>query len=313
MPVSQGSVRVGTITVPRTHEDAPALAVLGRVLARRIFNTVRSVHGLSYQASASFEPSWRNDSPFTITFQTKCASVPFAVHLAREEVRALIADGPTPEEMVDARRSLDSGFRRAFGRGADSAEAFAELEENGVPLAFYAGLRQAYGAVDAQRVQQVAARYLAPDGLLVLCVGDVDAMKEGDGVHPMLLADLGAMTLHVARAAPGPSSPASVALAVLDALKAGDTDALRARCTESFRKRIEEDPEATAYLGMLPRLLAGATVAEPEVTLEDEAAKVRVPVKATVQGSAMELLIEMSMVRVDDAWRVDAVKAGPAR
>ena len=131
MPVSQGSVRIGQVTVPRAHEDSAALNLLSSVLSRRIFNTVRSVHGLSYQAGARFTPSWRNDSPFTITFQTKCESVPFAVHLALDEVRTLIAEGPTAAEMAEAKLGLDASFRRTFGRGLSSAEAFAELEVPG--------------------------------------------------------------------------------------------------------------------------------------------------------------------------------------
>ena len=184
MPVSQGSVRIGQVTVPRAHADSAVLNVLSNILSRRIFNTVRSVHGLSYQAGARFTPSWRNDSPFTITFQTKNASVPFAIDLAVEEVKKLIADGPTAEEIAEAKGSLDSSFRRTFGRGFSSAQAFAELESHGVGLDYYDGMRTRYAAVTAEQVRTIAARYLDPAGLLVLCVGDVEAMKAGDGRRP---------------------------------------------------------------------------------------------------------------------------------
>ena len=206
MPVSQGSVRIGQVTVPREHADAKALNLLASILSRRIFNTVRSVHGLSYQAGARFSPSWRNDSPFTITFQTKCASVPFAVHLALEEVQKLIEDGPTTEEVADAKRSLDSSFRRTFGRGFDAAEAFAELEAHGVDLGYYEALRRGYAEVTVETLQNAAARYLQPEQLLVLCVGDVETMKRGDGTHPMQLSDLGPITVHAAPAADAPYS-----------------------------------------------------------------------------------------------------------
>jgi predicted Zn-dependent peptidase len=196
MPTSQGSVRIGTVTVPRGHADAPALRTLSAILTRRIFNQIRSVHGLSYQAGARFAPSWRNDSRFTVTFQTKCASVPFAVRLAKQEIAKMIAEGPTATEMKDALGALETSFRRTFGRGFDSAEVFADLEARSADLAYHATLRNAYQTVTADRVKEVAARYLSPDRLLVLCVGNIDEMRPGDGVHADRLEDSGEATVH---------------------------------------------------------------------------------------------------------------------
>ncbi len=305
MPVSQGSVRIGQVTVPRRHADSAALGALSRILSRRIFNTVRSVHGLSYQAGARFTPSWRNDSPFTITFQTKCASVPFAVHLAREEMQRLIANGPTAEELSDAKGSLDSGFRRTFGRGTSSAEAFAELEAQGVDLDYYDALRKRYASVTAEQVQAVAARYLQPDGLLVLCVGDVEAMKRGDGTHPMQLADLGSPTVHEGAARTAPTTPSAVARALLDALAAGDEKGVKAHTTKAFQARLEDDPERAGRFHMLPRMLEQATLSDPEVQVEGDTATVSVPVQVTLGGNTMELVIRLEMVKEDGAWKCE--------
>ncbi|MEN8152017.1 MAG: insulinase family protein, partial [Planctomycetota bacterium] len=196
MAVSQGSVRIGGITVPRTHEDAPALQLLSTVLSRRIFNQVRSVHGLSYQAAARFTPDWRNDSRFAVVFQTKCPSVPFAVHLAKEEIAKVIAGGPTGEELARAKLGVDAGFRRSFGTGFAAAETFAGLEARGVDLDYYAKLRAAYAAVTAEAVKAVAAKYLDPARLFILCVGDLESMKAGDGTHENRLPDFGEPTIH---------------------------------------------------------------------------------------------------------------------
>ena len=307
MPASQGSVRIGQVTVPRAHEDAAALNILSSILSRRTFDTVRSVHGLSYQAGASFTPSWRNDSPFTITFQTKCESVPFAVHLAREELRRLIAEGPTAEEIVEAKGSLDSAFRGTFGRGFSSATAFAELEAQGVGLDYYDVVRKRYAAVTAEQVQAVAARYLDPAGLLVLCVGDVEAMKAGDGTHPNQLADLGPPTVHEPEgAAPAaPTTPGAVAQALLDALKAGDLEALKSYTTKAFQARLAEDPERAGRLRMVPGLLAQATLSDPTVETEGETAAVSVPVQASMGGNTMELVVRLEMVQEGGAWKCE--------
>jgi hypothetical protein len=282
--------------------------VLSAILSRRIFNSIRSVHGLSYEASASLSPSWRNDSPFTIAFQTKCDSVPFAIHLAKEELRKMIADGPTAEELSAAKESLDSGFRRIFGRGFNSAETFAELETQGVDLSYYQELRKAYASVDGEQVKDVAKRYLDPGSLLILCVGNVEEMKQGDGVHGNRLEDFGPMTVHDGPLQSVATSPGAVVLLILDALKAGDVEGLKAHGATALLKRMQETPRMVSQLRLLPRMLETAKCSPPEEETAGDAAEVSVPVEATMGGNTVDLVLQFSMVREAGAWKCESFR-----
>ena len=311
MTASQGSVRIGQPTVPATHEDAPALRVLAAILARRTFNTIRSVHGLAYQASTQFAPSWRHDSPFTVLFQTKNESVPFAIGLAVEELKTIREEGPTAEEVAEAKQGLESAFRRTFGRGFDAAETFAELEANGIPLEHYHALREAYASVDAAAVQAAAKRHIDPNRLLILCVGDLEAMKGGDGQHPPTLADFGEVTVHAAPAARDEGTPEAVIRQILTAFGGGDMEGVKAHATEAMRKRLEETPGMADRLGMFQRMLGTATVSDPLVALDGATAQGRVTIEATLGEQSMVLEMRMDLVKEGDAWKCDTFSVGP--
>ncbi len=311
MATSQGSVRIGLPTVPATHEDAPALRVLSAVLARRTFNTIRSVHGLAYQASARFAPSWRNDSPFTVVFQTKNESVPFAIALALEELEKIRRDGPTDQEVEEAKQTLEAGFRRTFGRGFDSAETFATLEVHGVDLDHYEKLRETYAAIDTETVQAAAARHIDPARLLMLCVGDVEAMKAGDGQNPPTLADFGEITVHDAPAASDVGTPQAAVRQILTAFGDGDMETVKAHATAAMRKRLDETPDMATRLGMFQRMLTTATVSDPEVTVEGATAESLVTIEATLGEQSMVLEMRMDLVKEGDAWKCDTFSVGP--
>jgi predicted Zn-dependent peptidase len=312
MPTSQGAVRIGTLTVPSGHDDAPALRVLSTILARRIFNQVRSVHGLSYTATARWRPSWRNDSRFTVVFQTKCPSVPFAVRLAKEEIAKLIEEGPTDAELEETKKTLDAGFRRTFGTGFAAAEVFAGLEGRGIDLTHHEKLRKAYAAVTAERLREVGKRYLSPERLLILCVGDVEAMSGGDGVHPDRL-DLGTATVHgeTAAAATGAASltPEAVVERIVEGLEAGRLQALRDHGSRELIEKLDATPDAGAQLKMLSRMLTRASstsIAIVPETSNGETAEVRMDVELERQGQKRRFVLGFRMVKESGVWKCES-------
>ena len=225
----------------------------------------------------------------------------------------MIADGPTTVEMKDALGSLDTSFRRMFGRGFDSAEAFADLEARGADLTYHAALREAYRTVTAERVKAVAAKYLAPDKLLFLCVGNVDGMKPGDGVHADRLEDFGKATVHeAAAAAPAvaidPNSPGAVATRILEALKAGDIDTVKGHGAKTLLERFEKNPESVDQLRGFVRMFAEATFSDPDEKIEGDSAEVTFKTTVSRGGNEMDLVLAFGMVKEEgsDAWKCES-------
>jgi hypothetical protein len=217
----------------------------------------------------------------------------------------MIAEGPTEEELAQARVSLDSGFRRTFGTGFAAAGTFAGLEGRGVGLDFYASLRAAYAATTAAAVRAAAAKYLAPERQLILCVGDLEAMRAGDGVHPDRLEDFGEATVHEPDAAAAkpvaPAGPAGVAMEMIARLKSGDLDGFKSHLAKDLRTRIEANPQSSMQLSMFQRMFGKSEFTEPEVK-EGEGSTV-VTTKTTVGRQAREMTFALRMVKEDGVWK----------
>lgn len=212
--------------------------------------------------------------------------------------------------MKDAQRGLDASFRRTFGRGIDAAERFARLEIHGVDLDYDSRLRDALAATDAETVKAAAARHLDPERLLVLCVGDIESMKDGDGLHPQKLADLGPMTKHAGTVAVQAAGPDGVVRQVLDALREGDLEAVKKHATQAMLARLEEAPDMERRLGMFKRMLGTAKVSDPETETKDDEAKTRVKIEAKMGEQEVTLFVRLGLVKDGDVWKCDTLQVG---
>ena len=89
-----------------------------------------------------------------------------------KEVRAMIAQAMKPSELANARNSqvlsLPGQFETNKGIGASLANTY--IYDLG--LDYYATLPQRFAGVSAAQVQTVAQKYLQPENLVVIGVGD---------------------------------------------------------------------------------------------------------------------------------------------
>ncbi len=187
-------------TVPATHEDAPALRALAAILAPP---------DLQHRALG---PRTRLSGQRALR---AVVAKRLAVHrIVPDEVRVRALRRSTwpwrrsrsSARMVPPRARWRTPSRASTPRSAGPSAAASDrpgssrtLEAQGIDLDYYEALRRAYAAIDADTLKAAAVRHLDPERLLVLCVGDVEAMKGGDGQNPQTLADLGEMTVHPPR------------------------------------------------------------------------------------------------------------------
>jgi predicted Zn-dependent peptidase len=308
MASSQGVVYVGLPTVRRDHEDAVALKAASVILSRRVFNTIRSLHGLSYAASASLQYSWQYDSRFVVFFQTKCPTVPFGIRLALAEIKKMIEGGPTDAEMAEMKKTLGAALRTQFGRASSAADAFAGLEARGADLEYYRAWRKTLSALNAAAVQGAAKRHLRRDRLVILCVGDLGKMTAGDGVHPDRLNDFGTPTVHEGGAAPAVDTPRALVRALMTAVKAGDVEGILEKASKKLRKLFADNPNLQAQIKGQAAMLASAKFTIAKVDEKPETAKVTVNVEVDMGGSPMKVKMLFALVREDGAWKCDGFR-----
>ncbi|GIV15951.1 MAG: peptidase M16 [Armatimonadota bacterium] len=171
----QAHVRVGHLGVPRGVPERAALDVLNYILGgsftSRLTQEIRDKRGLAYAVWSSFAPA-NPRGLFVMACQTKSESAEEVIHLMKEQARRLTEEPPGAEELQQAKDSLINSFVFRFPTASDAVSAQMLLEIYGLPRDTYDTYIERVQAVTAQDVLAAARKYIHPDRLLVLVVGD---------------------------------------------------------------------------------------------------------------------------------------------
>jgi zinc protease len=187
--VNQGRVRMGHPGVTIANPDHLAITVMNGILGgngftSRITARVRSDEGLAYQAGSLFQHGYFYDGVFAAVFQSKSSSVAQAVSIVREEIAKMRTTPVSREELDIEKGSVVESFPRRFATAALRAGQFASDDYNGVPEDYWDKYRARVQALTADDIRRAAEKYLHPDKLVVLIVGDADAIAKGNPDKP---------------------------------------------------------------------------------------------------------------------------------
>jgi zinc protease len=193
--VNQGRVSIGLPSVRRGDPDAYALEVMNEILGgsgftSRIMKTVRSDEGLAYSAGSGLRPGIYYPGVFRAEFQSKSRSVAYATQLVFQEIKKIREQPVSAEELDTIKRNLIETFPSTFNSKAQTVGIFAADEYTRRDPNFWQTYRERINAVTAADVQRVAQKYLVPDKMVVLVVGDQKEIDLGDGKHQTSLEAL---------------------------------------------------------------------------------------------------------------------------
>lgn len=175
----QTKVIVGHRLSAVRRDDRPALALLAEVLGgrgavSRIQGRLRTAEGLVYRSVTTIEAGELWPGELRVLFETRPEGAVRAVELVREELERIRAR-PVPEpELEAARAALLASLRTDFDTPEEVAGRLAENALFGRADDHWPARYEAIEAVRADRVREVAARYLRPDELTVLVLGSLD-------------------------------------------------------------------------------------------------------------------------------------------
>ena len=193
--VNQGRVSIGLPSVRRGDPDAYALEVMNEILGgsgftSRITKTVRSDEGLAYSAGSGLGFGVYYPGAFRAEFQSKSRSVSYATQLVLQEIKNMREKPVTAEELDTIKKSLIETFPSTFNSKAQTVAIFAADEYTKRDPSYWQTYRDRIKAVTAADVQRVAQKYLVPEKLVVLVVGDQKEIDLGDGKHQTSLEAL---------------------------------------------------------------------------------------------------------------------------
>jgi zinc protease len=175
MDVPQSVVQFGAPGIAREDDDFMAAFVLNQILggggfASRLTEEVREKRGLAYSVYSYLQP-YRRTAIFAGGVATKNEEVGRSLDVIRDELRRMAKDGPTPEELQNAKDYMTGSFALRFDTNAKIANQLLGFLFESYGIDYIDKRNAQVNAVTLANVKRVAARLLKADELIVTVVG----------------------------------------------------------------------------------------------------------------------------------------------
>ncbi|MCK4546677.1 MAG: insulinase family protein [Candidatus Eisenbacteria sp.] len=198
--VNQARVRIGHLGIRRDTPDYFAVKLMNYVLggggfASRIVQRVRSDEGLSYSQGSRFStPVWY-DGDFRAYFQTKPSTVAFGTSIILEEIDRIREEPVDQETLENAKQNTRSMLVNNFVDKWNTVRTLANDFLTRRPKDYWKNYETSVQAVTVEEVQEAARKYLHPDRMVFLVVGNADDVRNGTTEKsPAKVSDFGRIT-----------------------------------------------------------------------------------------------------------------------
>jgi len=173
---AQSVIMIGQVGVPRDNPDYYALQVMNSILggggSARLFMNLREDKGYTYGAYSNFAFR-RGAGPFTASAGVQTAYTKESVIEFVKELNGIRGAIPISQEEFNINKeSLIRSFPGGFETNGQIANQLSSLVTFGLPDTFYNEYSRNINAVNLQDVNRVANKYLTPDKMAILVVGD---------------------------------------------------------------------------------------------------------------------------------------------
>ena len=187
MDSTQSSAVFGLPALPRSDPRyIPAYvanSILGGKFSSRLSDEVRVKLGLTYDISTDVETD-RAASLIVGTVATRSDSIGKTVSTIQDVLKRFSSDGPTPEELADAKSYLTGSFPLAFASDASIAYQLSQFEQEDLPESYFAQRNALVEAVTLADVREAARQLFDPSRMVVVVAGSAPAesvAKRGTG------------------------------------------------------------------------------------------------------------------------------------
>jgi zinc protease len=189
----QSEIRVGHIGVPRSSEDYFPLSVMnaifGGVFNSRINLNLRERHGYTYGARSQFAFR-RQAGPFVVAAPVRNEVTRESLAEMINELRRIRTGDIEERELSDTKSYLMGVFPATVQTASDIAGRLVDMELYGLPEDYFDRYRENIGNVTKEEVARVAQKYLDPDALLIVIVGNAREIREPLGSLGLPIHDL---------------------------------------------------------------------------------------------------------------------------
>jgi zinc protease len=177
MNIPQPAVAFGQVGLLRNDHDFLAGLIANYILGgagsgSRLTRELRERRGLTYDVTTDLVP-YRRAGLVLGTISTRRDAVREAILLVRETMRRFAAEGPTEQELADAKLYLNGSFPLSFTSNAGIAAQLNTFQQLGLPLDYVDHRADLINAVTMADVRRVAHQLFDPARLTVVVAGSL--------------------------------------------------------------------------------------------------------------------------------------------
>jgi zinc protease len=173
---AQAQVLIGQPGIKRNDPDFLALLVGDHILGggglvSRLMEEVREKRGLTYGVSSSFSPGLHAGA-FVVSLQTRPDQAEQARQVAQETLAQFVAEGPTEQELRDAKDNLIGSFALRIDSNRKLLANVANIAWNDLPLDYLDHWTDKIEALTVNDVRSAMQRAIQPDRMVTVVLGE---------------------------------------------------------------------------------------------------------------------------------------------
>lgn len=204
--VNQSNVEIVGLGTDRHNPDLPALSVMNEILgggfASRLFQKVRTELGLAYAVGGGYGFDYDHPGIFRVAVLPRSADTVAATRATLGEISGLISKPVTDAEVARAKDQILNSFLFRYDTREKVLRERERLEFYGYPADYLETYKAALEKVTAADVNAAVKKYIHPNELAVLVVGNESEIKP-----PLTDLNLGEIhNIDIAIPQPGPTA-----------------------------------------------------------------------------------------------------------
>jgi len=181
--VNQSNVEIVGLGTDRHNPDVPTLALMNDILgggfSSRLIQKVRTEMGLAYAVGGGYGFAYDHPATFHVMVLTKSASTVDATKAALAEIAGLTANNFTADELGRAKDNILNSFLFRYDTRDKVLAERVRLEFYGYPADYLETYKTALEKVTLADLNAAAKKYIHPEKLAVLVVGNGPEIKPG--------------------------------------------------------------------------------------------------------------------------------------
>ncbi|MBI2264799.1 MAG: insulinase family protein [Armatimonadetes bacterium] len=171
----QTALHLGSLTIPRSHPDfvplRVAMQILGGSSSARLFVNLRERKSYTYGAYSSMT-SFRDGGHYKADAEVRTEVTEGALKEFLKELAEMREATVTPSELSHAKAYLSGSFPLSLETALDICRLVLIQKLNGLPGDYWQSYRNRILGVTVADVQRAARKYITPNGLTIVAVGD---------------------------------------------------------------------------------------------------------------------------------------------